>query len=325
MTVVAAPPLIDVRAVERHFPLPGLLRFRHSDRSVKAVDGVSFSIGQGETFGLVGESGCGKTTVARLVLNIDVPTAGEIWFRGGATRTFDRAQRRDYRFGVQAVFQDPWSSLNPRMRAGAIISEPLRAQRHLSGKESRAIVEALLEEVGLPRGAANLYPHEFSGGQRQRIAIARALAPEPALIVLDEPISALDVSIRAQIINLLKDIQRSRGVSYLLIAHQLATVRFMCHRVGVMYLGKIVEQGSSDQIFTNPLHPYTKALLSASLIARPNQVDEVVIPGEVPSPVNVPSGCAFHPRCPFVMPRCSVETPLLQDMEGGQRVSCHLY
>jgi oligopeptide/dipeptide ABC transporter ATP-binding protein len=318
-------PLIELRAVQRHFPVSGL-GFRSSRRWVRAVDGVSFAIGEGETFGLVGESGCGKTTVAKLILDIERPTAGEIRFKGVDTKGFDKRQRQAYRFGVQAVFQDPWSSLNPRMKASSIISEPLRAQKHLSKAELGTLVGSLLEEVGLPPAAANQYPHEFSGGQRQRIAIARALASRPDLITLDEPVSALDVSIRAQIMNLLKELQKSRGVSYLLIAHQLATVRHMCDRVGVMYLGKIVEQGPSERIFGNPLHPYTKALLSASLVARPNsQADEIVLPGEVPSPINPPGGCAFHPRCAVATPSSSTITPGLQEVEPGHWVACHLY
>jgi oligopeptide/dipeptide ABC transporter ATP-binding protein len=320
-----AQPLIELRGVRRHFPVAGI-GFRSARRLVRAVDGVSFAIGEGETFGLVGESGCGKTTVARLILDIDRPTAGEIRYKGISTSAFDKRQRQAYRFGVQAVFQDPWSSLNPRMKASSIISEPLRAQKRLPRAELTRLVGSLLEEVGLPPAAANQYPHEFSGGQRQRIAIARALASRPALITLDEPVSALDVSIRAQIMNLLKELQKSRGVSYLLIAHQLATVRHMCDRVGVMYLGKIVELGTSERIFGNPLHPYTRALLSASLVARPNsQEEEIVLPGEVPSPINPPSGCAFHPRCAVATPSSSTITPELMEVEPGHWVACHLY
>jgi len=299
---------------------------RHAIGQVKAVDGISFEIHEGQTYSLVGESGCGKTTTAKMVLQVETPTAGLIRFNGKDMAEFNSADRKLYRSSVQAVFQDPWSSLNPRMRVGSIILEPLLTNQSMGKHEARENLERLLRDVGLHNFQADYYPHEFSGGQRQRIAIARALALQPKVIVLDEPVSALDVSIRAQIMNLLKDLQQRYGVSYLLIAHNLATVRYMSHHVGVMYLGKMVEEAPTRELFTNPMHPYTKALISASLPTHPDiQREELVLSGEVPSPFNPPSGCAFHPRCPFVFDRCSEEEPVLQELTPGHKVSCHLY
>jgi oligopeptide/dipeptide ABC transporter ATP-binding protein len=293
---------------------------------VKAVDGISFAIAEGETYSLVGETGCGKTTTARLLLLVGQPTGGDILFRGKSVKDFSKADKRLYRSTVQAVFQDPWSSLNPRMRIEDIVAEPLQATRRLGRREVRSRVGELLEQVGLSPSAGRRFPHEFSGGQRQRIAIARALSPDPRLIILDEPVSSLDVSIRAQIMNLLKELQRRLGVSYLLIAHDLATVRFMSDKVAVMYLGRIVEEANAVELFTNPQHPYTRALLAAALPSRPGQKrSDAVLTGEVPSPVNVPLGCAFHPRCPFAMPQCSVETPENRETSTGHLVACHLY
>lgn len=318
--------LIEVRGLKRHFAVSSLVPFRKDTGKVLAVDGVSFAIEARQTFALVGESGSGKTTIVRNVLGIDQPTSGEILFRGRDIRSFDRKERRALRFSIQAVFQDPWSSLNPRMKAGAIITEPLRARHRLPRVEMRARLKQLLDNVGLPASAAERYPHQFSGGQRQRIAIARALSAGPDLIALDEPVSSLDVSIRAQIMNLLKDVQEEHGVSYLLIGHHLGTVRYLSHQVGVMYLGKLVEHGSSAEVFGRPLHPYTQALLAASLPVRPaSNRPEIVLPGEVPSPVRPPSGCPFHPRCPRAMPVCVRVTPLLTAVADGQKVSCHLY
>ena len=293
---------------------------------VKAVDGVSFSISEGQTYSLVGESGCGKTTTARMILMVEPPTAGEIYFQGRAVGQFNGAEKREFRASIQSVFQDPWSSLNPRMRVDSIVAEPLTTHQRLTKQEVRDQVIETLEAVGLNALHAERYPHEFSGGQRQRIAIARALSMRPKLMVLDEPVSALDVSIRAQILNLLKELQERYHLSYLLIAHNLATVRYMSDRVGVMYLGKIVEEAAPTELFTNPLHPYTKALISASLPAHPRrQREEIILTGEVPSPLNPPSGCTFHPRCPFVLNHCSTEVPEYRAIDSGHDVSCHLY
>jgi oligopeptide/dipeptide ABC transporter ATP-binding protein len=257
---------------------------------------------------------------------VEKPTEGTIRFNGKDLAQFTAADRKTYRSSVQAVFQDPWSSLNPRMRVGSIILEPLLTNQPMSRGEARDHLETLLRDVGLHGYQGDYYPHEFSGGQRQRIAIARALSLRPQVMVLDEPVSALDVSIRAQIMNLLKNLQQQYGVSYLLIAHNLATVRYMSHQVGVMYLGKMVEEAPTRELFSNPMHPYTKALIAASLPAHPDvQREDLVISGEVPSPLNPPSGCAFHPRCPFVMDRCSVDVPELRELAPGHRVSCHLY
>jgi oligopeptide/dipeptide ABC transporter ATP-binding protein len=318
--------VIQLDNCQKYFPVTRGLIIRHAIGQVKAVDGISFEIHEGQTYSLVGESGCGKTTTAKMVLQVETPTAGLIRFNGKDLAEFNSADQKLYRSSVQAVFQDPWSSLNPRMRVGSIILEPLLTNQSMGKHEARENLERLLRDVGLHNFHADYYPHEFSGGQRQRIAIARALALQPKVIVLDEPVSALDVSIRAQIMNLLKELQQRYGVSYLLIAHNLATVRYMSHHVGVMYLGKMVEEAPTRELFTNPMHPYTKALISASLPAHPDiQREDVVLSGEVPSPFNPPPGCAFHPRCPRVFDRCSEEEPVLQEIAPGHKVSCHLY
>jgi oligopeptide/dipeptide ABC transporter ATP-binding protein len=271
------------------------------------------------------ESGCGKTTTAKLVLLLEQPTGGAIRFQGHDLQTLDTAGMRNYRRSVQAVFQDPFASLNPRMRVGTIILEPLVTNEKISGAEAKRRVLQLLEVVGLPDRAADLFPHEFSGGQRQRIAIARALALSPKLVVLDEPVSALDVSIRAQILNLLRDLQAQLGLSYLFIAHDLAAVAHMSHTIAVMYLGKIVETGEADTIAKTPKHPYTQALFSAALPTHPDeQREEIILPGEVPSPIRPPGGCRFHPRCPFAMARCAEEEPQLLPVDG-RLAACHLY
>ena len=293
--------------------------------TVRAVDGVSFEIEPGRTLGVVGESGCGKTTTAKLVLGLEEPTGGTIRFDGRDLRALDGAGRRRYRRSVQAVFQDPYASLNPRMRVSAIIAEPLVTHEQLSAAAVRDRVLELLDLVGLPPRAADLFPHEFSGGQRQRIAIARALALSPKLVVLDEPVSALDVSIRAQILNLLRDLQARLGLSYLFIAHDLAAVAHMSHEIVVMYLGKIVESGEAKRLALAPKHPYTEALFSAALPSHPDERrDEIILSGEVPSPINPPSGCRFHPRCPQAMPRCGEAEPALAAAEE-RLLACHLY
>jgi oligopeptide/dipeptide ABC transporter ATP-binding protein len=320
------PVLVEARDLSRHFPARRRYGIGRPGAAVRAVDGVSFAIGPGETFGLVGESGCGKTTTARMLLRLETPTAGAVLYEGADVARLEGPGLRAYRAGVQAVFQDPWSSLNPRMRAGDIVAEPLVLNTQLGRAAVRERLTHLFADVGLDPAAAAQFPHEFSGGQRQRIAVARALSLNPKLIVLDEPVSALDVSIRAQIMNLLKDLQGRHGMSYLLIAHNLATVRYLSHRVAVMYLGRIVEEAPADALFTSPLHPYTKALISAALPIRPGgEAEAIVLPGEVPSPAAPPPGCRFHPRCPVAFDRCRVEPPALRDLAPAHRAACHLY
>jgi len=315
--------LLKVEGLRKYFPVTRGLVLMRKIGDVKAVDGVSFTIGSGDTFGLVGESGCGKTTVSRLILLLLTITSGSIRFRGKEVRHFTSHQLKEYRQSVQAVFQDPYGSLSPRMKVGEIISEPILVNGGRSPKEVKDRVAELLSLVSLNAQAAELYPHEFSGGQRQRIAIARAIALNPELIILDEPVSALDVSIQAQIMNLLKDLQDRMGFAYLLIAHDLAVVKHMSTRVGVMYLGKLVEVADSDELYSNPLHPYTRALFSAALPTDPDaKHEQIVLPGDVPSPLDPPPGCAFHPRCPDKRPECGQCEPVLKDAGGGHLVAC---
>jgi oligopeptide/dipeptide ABC transporter ATP-binding protein len=318
--------LIRAEGLTKHFPVTKGLLVTRTTGQVKAVDGVTFAIGRQETLGLVGESGCGKTTTARLLLRLEHPTAGRALLEGRDIHTLEGADLREYRAKVQAVFQDPWSSLNPRRRVRDTIAEALIVTRRVSARVERDRVAEVLSQVGLGPDAAGRYPHEFSGGQRQRIALASALASYPELIILDEPVSALDVSIRAQIMNLLRDLQSQHRLSYLLVAHNLATVRYIAHRTAVMYLGQIVEYAATDALYRNPLHPYTKALFSAALPASPDAPrEEILLSGEVPSPINPPSGCRFHPRCPFAMEQCGRVPPVPKAVAPDHQVACHLY
>ena len=292
---------------------------------VRAVAGVSVSIAAGETLRLVGESGCGKSTVGKTILRLQEPTAGQIWLGDTEVTRLDEEQMRAHRRQVQMVFQDPYSSLNPRMRAGEIIAEPLENFGIAEGAEKDRQVLALLEKVGLRKDAAQRFPFEFSGGQRQRLGIARALALNPRLIVADEPVSALDVSVQAQVLNLLMDLQEEFGLSYLFVSHDLAVVEHIGHRIAVMYLGRIVELAPRDRIFAQPQHPYTEALMAAAPIADPKaRSARLVIEGDVPSPMNPPPGCHFHTRCPYAEARCKVEDPPLQEIAPGHVVACHL-
>ncbi len=320
--MTAASPLLDARRLVKHFAIGG--PFARGRGVVRAVDGVSFAIERGRTLGVVGESGCGKTTTGKLVLRLERPTAGEIRFLGEDLATLDREGTRRYRRGVQAVFQDPYASLDPRMRVRSIVAEPLVVNDRVRPAAARERVLVLLDLVGLPPRATDLFPHEFSGGQRQRIAIARALAVSPKLVVLDEAVSALDVSIRAQILNLLADLQDRLEVSYLFIAHDLGAVAHLSHAIAVMYLGRIVEMGETAEVSLRPSHPYTRALFSAALPSHPDEArQETILPGEVPSSLSPPSGCRFHPRCPLAEPRCETEDPPLREI-GGRQVACHL-
>ena len=322
-----APALVQVRGLKMYFPIyAGLLRRRVGD--VKAVDGLSFDIPAGETLGLVGESGCGKTTVGRAMLRLYEPTAGQIIINGHDVTTLEPEALRRIRPSMQMVFQDPQASLNPRMTVAAIIGEPLLEHTKTSATEQRERIYELLDQVGLNRNFANRYPHEFSGGQRQRIGIARALALNPKFIVCDEPIAALDVSIQAQVVNLLESLQQRLGLTYLFISHDMSMVRHIANRVAVMYLGRIVELAERDALYADPKHPYAQALLSAVPEPDPrseSQRQRIVLTGDVPSPSNPPKGCAFSTRCPQVMAHCKVSAPVLTEIAPGRQVACHLY
>jgi oligopeptide/dipeptide ABC transporter ATP-binding protein len=316
--------VLDVVGLKKHFPVKkGLLR--STVGQVYAVDGVSFSIGEGETLGLVGESGCGKSTIARTVLRLIEPTAGSILLDGKDVTHLGKSAMRPYRRQMQMIFQDPFSSLNPRMSAGDIVGEPLGVHGIAHGKDKERAVADLFDQVGLRRSQMRAFPHEFSGGQRQRISIARALSLNPKLIIADEPVSALDVSIQAQVINLMMDLQREKRLSYLFIAHDLAVVEHISHRVAVMYLGRIVEYADKKTLFTQPKHPYTQALLSAVPVPNPKlRRVKQLLQGDVPSPINPPPGCTFHTRCPIAEERCRKEAPTLKETALGHGVSCHL-
>jgi oligopeptide transport system ATP-binding protein len=321
-----AQPLVEVRDLYKYFPVrAGLMRRHVAD--VHAVDGVSFTIASGETLGLVGESGSGKTTVGRLILRLVAPSRGSVFFNGREITQLRGEQLRALRREIQIIFQDPYASLNPRMTVGEIVGEPLKIHGIARGKEARDRVAELCRLVGLRSYHVNRYPHEFSGGQRQRIGIARALAVDPKFIVLDEPVSALDVSIQAQVINLLEDLQQELGLTYLFIAHDLSVVRHISTRVAVMYVGKIAELASRDQLYENPLHPYTQSLLSAIPIPEPSiekRRKRIVLTGDIPSPVNPPTGCRFHTRCPVAYERCINEEPPLKEYGPNHFAACHL-
>ncbi|MDR5695681.1 MAG: ABC transporter ATP-binding protein [Armatimonadota bacterium] len=315
--------ILEVRNLKKYFPITKGFIFQRQVGAVKAVDGVSFTIRRGETLGLVGESGCGKTTTGRVILRLQEPTAGEVIFEGKNVFALNKEELRRMRRDMQIIFQDPYSSLNPRMTVGDIVGEPLEIHNIARGREKLRRVQELLEVVGLSPYHVNRYPHEFSGGQRQRIGIARALALNPKLIICDEPVSALDVSIQAQILNLLEDLQKEFKLTYLFIAHDLSVVRHISDRVAVMYLGKIVELAPTDQLFENPQHPYTEALLSAVPIPDPEvKRERIILPGDVPSPVNPPPGCRFHTRCLYARDQCRVEEPPLEEVAPGHYAAC---
>ncbi|SEL08862.1 ABC transporter ATP-binding protein [Pacificibacter marinus] len=319
-------PILEVENLSKHFEVQTGI-FKRETKIVKAATDLNFHISEGETLALVGESGCGKTTTTRLLLKLQTPTAGRVLYDGQDINTLNGQGLKTYRSKVQAVFQDPWSSINPRVRIGDFIAEPLIVNEKVDSNEVDRRVNAALDAVGLRRQDARKFPHEFSGGQRQRIAIASAIITRPRLVILDEPVSGLDVSIRSQIINLFKDLQAEYALSYILVAHDLATTRYLADRVAVMYLGQMVEQGNTDDVFDAPAHPYTEALLSAALSADPTEKrTEIPMTGEVPSPLNPPSGCAFHPRChKCIGDICKTQSPVPFLQDPNRTVSCHLY
>jgi oligopeptide/dipeptide ABC transporter ATP-binding protein len=323
---LAERPVLEVEALVKHFPVRGGL-FSHPVGTVHAVDGVSFALAAGETLGLVGESGCGKSTTGKVILRLIDATSGTITLEGEDITNLDREAMRPRRRRLQVIFQDPYASLDPRMSAGEIVGEPLHNYGIATGAQRTHRIAGLFSRVGLRPDQMRKYPHEFSGGQRQRLGIARALAVEPKVIVCDEPVSALDVSVQAQVINLLMNLQADFGLSYVFIAHDLAVVEHICHRVAVMYLGRIVELASRDALFRNPQHPYTEALLSAVPVPDPEPAikrTRIILPGDVPSPITPPSGCRFHTRCPYAFDRCKVESPAVREVAPGHQVACHL-
>jgi oligopeptide transport system ATP-binding protein len=330
-TAVASPPkdnvLLRVDHLVKHFPITRGIIIQKSIGAVRAVDDISFEVNRGETFGLVGESGCGKSTTGRTILQLYVPTSGHVYFEGKDLVALDGNEMRRMRRRMQMIFQDPYASLNPRMTVGEIVGEPIIVHQTLKGPAMQARVDELLELVGLNPAFANRYPHEFSGGQRQRIGVARALALNPSFIVCDEPISALDVSIQAQVVNLLDDLQEKFGLTYLFIAHDLSMVRHICDRVGVMYLGVLVEQAERDDLYTNPLHPYAQALISAVPVADPlveEKRKRIILEGDVPSPANPPSGCRFRTRCWMADKICAEQVPAWREITPGHHVACHM-
>ncbi|GAQ24593.1 ABC transporter ATP-binding protein [Tepidanaerobacter syntrophicus] len=317
--------ILEVKDLKKYYPVETGI-FGAAPVYLKAVDGVSFNVEKGKTLGIIGESGCGKSTVAKLLMNLERPTAGSIKFKGRDTANFNESEMKKLRKNMQMVFQDPYSSLDPKKTAGYIIQEPLIIHNVGTRAQQEQRVKELLKMVGLDYYHANRYPHEFSGGQRQRINIARAIALNPEIVICDEPVSALDVSIQAQVINLLKRLQEELGLAYIFISHDLSVVKYLSDKLAIMYLGKIVETGKSDDIYKNPMHPYTKALFSAIPPESPlEEKEKMILEGDVPSPLKPPSGCKFHTRCPYAMEKCSKEEPSLKQIGDGQQVSCHLY
>ena len=313
--------LLEVKDIKKYFPVKKKLFSRQPAKYVKAVDGVSLQIYRGEALGLIGESGCGKSTLSRVAMQLTTPTEGEVWYNGEKVTPENIMH---FRQRVQMVFQDPYSSLDSRMSVRQIIEEPLRVHTKMNAKEKREVVLPILEHIGLPEEALDKYPHEFSGGQRQRIGIARALVTKPELLVCDEPVSALDVSIQSSILNLFKQMQRELGLSYLFISHDMSVVKHVSDRIAVMYLGRIVELAETKELFANTLHPYSRALMNAIPVPDPTiPLKKAELTGEPPSPVDPPSGCTFHPRCPYATERCACEVPAMQDVGGGHMVACH--
>lgn len=326
MSQPSSVPLVEVRNLTKHFPIRKGLIIRKQIGAVRAVDGIGFSINEGETLGLVGESGCGKTTAGRVILGLESPTSGSILFQGKDLVKLSPRQLRALRRDMQVVFQDPYGSLNPRMTVETIVMEPMEIHGVGNAKQRRDRVAELLQKVGLDPEYRKRYPNEFSGGQRQRIGIARALALNPKFIICDEPVSALDVSVQSQVVNLLQDLQAELGLTYLFISHDLSVVKHISDRVAVMYLGKLVEVAPKSELYSNPVHPYTQALLSAIPIAAPSSKrNRIILQGDVPSPINPPSGCRFHTRCPYAEAKCKSDVPGAAEVSSGHLVACHRY